>query len=149
MATARFLSMALALLWCTLALNAQATAIRSEPAQVSVIVNHKNREHITKTDIYRIYLGKKRFFPNGRKALPLELDSGDPIRQQFLRRALNKTEAQWESYWAYRTFRHKGGKPQSVVQQLRLLEMVANNPKYIGYIDSRLVDDRVTVIQQY
>ena len=118
-------------------------------ADIAVIVHPDNEQTLTKTDIYRLFLGKRRYFPDGSKATPLDLIDGAETREEFTREFLHKSSQQLKSYWAYRRFTGKGSAPRQVESDLEVKQLIATSPGHIGYIDSGLVDDSVRVIYQF
>ncbi len=99
----------------------------------------------SKSDIVKIFLGKKKALP-GSTALPIDQDSGNSARMDFYKNTVKKTEAQLKSYWSRLIFTGKGQAPQVVGNDGDIKSMVATNPNLLGYIEEASVDSSVKVI---
>ena len=131
----------LLLLSCLLSLSTQ--------ADIAVIVHPDNAQELSQTDIYRLFLGKRKYFPDGSRAIPVDLAEGSGTHEHFVREFLHKSTRQLKSYWAYRRFTGKGSPPMQVDSDLEMKKLIATKPGHIGYIDSSLVDDSVRVIRLF
>jgi len=118
-------------------------------AETAVIVHPSNGSTMSKDDISLIYLGKTKQFPNGSAAVPLDRAEGSKIRISFVEHVVGKNENQMKSYWSRLIFTGKGVLPEQVESGKDVKKQVASDPKYIGYIDSTLVDETVKVIYAY
>lgn len=94
-----------------------------------------------------IYLGRVRTFPDGSRAVPGDLASGSPVRRAFYESYLDRSLAEVKAYWSKLVFTGRGRPPREVPDGEAMVEFVAENPGAIGYVDHRLVDDRVRVVQ--
>ena len=116
-------------------------------AEVVVIVHPSNNSvSIDKSYIKNIFMGKVKVFPNGEKAIPIELDMSDS-RNDFLRNYLGKSEGELQSYWSRMLFTGKAQPPKVVDNEQEVRKLVANNPNLIGFIDSANVDESVRVVK--
>ena len=118
-------------------------------AEIAVIVNSANANAMTATDISRIFLGKKKSFPDGSSAIPVDQQEGTPIRETFVGTVLKKNEQQLKSYWAQRLFTGKGTPPKVISSSAEIKKLVAENPAIIGYIDSSELDNSVKAIYKF
>lgn len=117
-------------------------------AEVVIIVNPANVNALSEADIYQIYLGKTRTFPDGSQAIPVTLREGHPLRREFLRRYVGKSETQLKTHWSQLIFTGKGVPPQEVDNEEALRTLVATNPNIIGYISAEKADSSVKVIKR-
>ncbi|BFM07964.1 phosphate ABC transporter substrate-binding protein [Halioxenophilus aromaticivorans] len=118
-------------------------------AGVVVIVHPSNANALSATDISRLFLGKKRSFPDGNEAIPIDQSDSSPIRAAFTETVLKKNEQQIKSYWAQQLFTGKGTPPKAVGNSSEVKKLVASNPALIGYVDSAEVDDSVKVVAEF
>ena len=98
-----------------------------------------------KSDIVKVFLGKKKALP-GASVVPIDQDDGNGARLDFYNNTVKKTQAQLKSYWSRLIFTGKGQAPQVVGNDGDVKSMVATNPNLIGYIDEASVDASVKVI---
>lgn len=118
-------------------------------AEVAVIVNKSNVVSMEDSYIAKIYLGKVKVLPNGRKVMPLDQKPGSDIRKKFLKAVVGKKESQFKSFWARLIFTGKGVPPSVVEGDDEMKKRVAANENAIGFIDVSSVDDTVRVIKTH
>lgn len=90
-----------------------------------------------------IFLGKAASLPNVGKITPVDQVEGSAVRQEFYRKAANKTAAQLTAYWSRQIFTGKGEPPAAVGDTEAVKRIVASNPSAIGYIPKSAVDASV------
>ena len=116
-------------------------------ADVAVIVNpNAGIDKLEEKDINRIFLGKIKSFPNGESAVPVDQDAGQPARDSFNSKILQKDDAQLKSYWSRLIFTGKGTPPKENGGDEEVKKLVASNPNIIGYIDASKVDSSVKAV---
>ena len=124
--------------------------VRTTLAEIVVIVNPKNNaaDSITPELIGNYFLGKKMEFKNGMKAIALDFynEKEEEIRHNFYNKILNKSPYQIKAYWTRLAFTGKGKPPRGVNSQIEVRKMVAEDTRFIGYIDIANVDDSVKII---
>jgi len=122
-------------------------ACAAAQAQVVVIVSTKNPvTKLTTEMVSQIFLGQSTTFYTGWKAEPLDLAEGSPARNEFYAKFLGKSAAQVKAHWSKQSFSGKGSAPAVVSSDADLIKKVAENPKYIAYVDKASVDAGVKVI---
>jgi ABC-type phosphate transport system substrate-binding protein len=114
-----------------------------------VVVHPSNGDAISDKDISNIFLGKKKSFPGGSEAVPVDLAEGDATRASFAQAVLGKNASQLKAYWAKLVFTGKGTPPKAVDSAAKVKELVASNPNLIGYMDESAVDDSVKVVHKF
>ena len=128
-----------------ISLVASATAFSA----VAVIVHPSNNNTLTESDITRIFLGKKKSFPDGADAIPVDQKEGAAARSSFVSTVLKKNDQQIKAYWAQLLFTGKGTPPKEVGGGADVKKLVAENPALIGYIDAAEADGSVKVVHQF
>ncbi|MCS5711659.1 hypothetical protein [Candidatus Berkiella aquae] len=116
-------------------------------AEIVVISNHQLPvTSLSRDEVYRIYLGKTKFLPNGTKVIPIDQKMGAVSRCQFYKSIIHKTETEIKSYWSRVIFTGQGNPPLQQDDDLAVKEMVAKDTHCLGYIDKSLVDQSVKVV---
>lgn len=111
-----------------------------------VIVNPSiGVQHLSRREALDIFLGRYRTFPSGASALPIDLDINSTERKQFYLILAHKDAADMSSYWARLTFSGRISPPFAVADAHVAVDIVANNPNAIAYVDRAAVDQRVRV----
>lgn len=93
-----------------------------------------------------IFLGKTSRFPDGTEAVPIDQSEESPARDKFYARFTGKSPAQLKAYWSKLIFTGRGQPPRQVASSAEAKKLVARNPNAIAYIDAKLVDDTVRVV---
>ncbi|MGE3317782.1 MAG: hypothetical protein AB7I18_00670 [Candidatus Berkiella sp.] len=116
-------------------------------AEIVVIAN-KNLSvtSLSRDDIYRIYLGKTKFLPNGTKVIPVDQKQGSRSRHQFYSNIIHKTETEIKKYWSQVIFTGQGNPPLQQDDDSAVKNLVAEDVNCLGYIDKSLVDSSVKII---
>ncbi|MBL8507331.1 hypothetical protein [Chitinimonas sp. JJ19] len=99
----------------------------------------------SRQQVQDIYYLRLKEFPGGGVIVPLMLGAG-PVRQDFLDKVLNKSEAQLKSHWARLNFTGKGVAPQQVASTAELKRLLAANPHMVGYLDRAEADASVKIL---
>jgi ABC-type phosphate transport system substrate-binding protein len=111
-----------------------------------VIVNPSiGVQHLSRREALDIFLGRYRTFPSGASALPIDLGIDSNERKQFYLLLAHKDPADMSSYWARLTFSGKISPPFAVADGHMAVDIVANNPNAIAYVDRASVDNRVRI----
>lgn len=118
-------------------------------AGVAVVVHPANPNTMDEDDISRVFLGKKKTFPDGSEAIPVDQADGSANRSAFVSTVLKKNDQQIKAYWAQLLFTGKGTPPKEVGSSADVKKLIAQNPSLIGYIDSADVDGSVKVLFQF
>ena len=118
-------------------------------SEIAVVVNSSNSNALSADDVKRIFLGKKKSFPDGSQAIPLDQKEGAATRSAFVETVLKKNDQQIKAYWAQLLFTGKGTPPKAVDTAADVKKLVSENPAVIGYIDASEVDGSVRVVQTF
>jgi len=127
-------------LWLTLSFSTVSQA------EVAIIVHPSNADSLTEQGVVNLFLGKKRAFPSGATAVPLNLDPTHPTSVYFNDSLLKKNANQLKAYWARMMFSGTGSPPKVVTDSSEMIKRVAENPNLIGYVNASEVGDSVRVI---
>jgi ABC-type phosphate transport system substrate-binding protein len=116
-------------------------------AQVVVIISSKNPiTKLTADQVSQIFLGQSKTYYTGAMCEPLDLSEGAAARNDFYQKVTGKNAAQLKSHWSKLTFSGKAQPPQALANPQAMVKMVADNPKFIGYVDKAAVDGSVKVV---
>src|SRR5579859_2608126 len=92
-------------------------------------------QHLSRREVLDIFLGRYRTFPSGASALPIDMDVNSTERRQFYLLLAHKDSEDMISYWARLTFSGKISAPFAVPDAHTAIDIVANNPNAIAYVD--------------
>ncbi len=112
-----------------------------------VVVTHPdNNLDITREDLYRLYFGKRSKLPPDAQLTPVVNDGDEALLHYFSNLMLHRSTRQLRSYWARQLFTGKGTPPVRVKNSIDLKELIAANPKFIGYLWESDLDASVRVV---
>lgn len=134
----------------TAVIASTATTLSRAAAQdnVKIIVNEDvDVASLSRSEVARIYLGKKTFWESGSRITPSLLNEKSPLTQAFLEESVRKTVRQYRAYWKRHLFSGKGTAPKTFASSRQVANFVADNPGAIGVVDATFQDDRVKVIE--
>ncbi len=113
---------------------------------VAVVSPQSPVSTLSKNQIVDIFLGKANRFPDGSQAVPIDQDEDSSARETFYLKFADKSPAQIKAYWSKIIFTGRGQPPREVPNGVEVKKFIAKHPDAIGYIERKLVDDRVKVI---
>lgn len=113
---------------------------------VVVVARSNPVQSLTREQVEDIFLGRTRQYPDGRLAIPVEQSGQSELRDRFYAEILQRTPAQMRSHWARLIFTGRGNPPRSVDSSEDVLYAIAADPRIIGFVEQRFVDDSVVVV---
>lgn len=112
---------------------------------LAVIVNPSRPDKLDRTDVARIYLRARRFWSDGSPIVPLNLEAESPTRVAFTSRVFSLDPEHLAAHWNAQYF--QGIFPPTVLTTAAAVKRyIATDPRAIGYVDVRDIDDTVRVI---
>ena len=123
-------------------------AALSVSAEVNVITQKGVATELSKEQIKKLFFGEKIKLFDGSHIEIRELPEGHPVRAEFYKKVLGKTERQMKSYWAKWVFSGKGMPPQVVSSESDVVRWVSSGNKSgrIGYVGKISLPDNVEVL---
>ncbi len=116
-------------------------------ADVTLVVHKDNPvASLGLAEARNILLGKKVFWSNG-QAIDVLMQKTDDAHRDFVLMVLGKSPRQLRMYWKRVLFSGEGVPPLELSDDRAVRDLVAINPKAIGFIDIRYLDDRVKPIK--
>jgi ABC-type phosphate transport system substrate-binding protein len=112
---------------------------------VVVIANPSVHETtLSKKDVGDIFLGKKTSWDDGSKIKFVVLTGA--THEIFLKSYVNKTEAQFNTFWKKQVFTGKGSPPKELDSNRAMVEFVAQTAGAIGYVSANADVSKVKTI---
>jgi ABC-type phosphate transport system substrate-binding protein len=103
---------------------------------ITVICNKSVPESsINKQDLKNIYMGKKTTWNDNKKIVFVVQDNAT-ANDQFLSTYINKSAAQYSSYWKEKVFTGQGTPPKSLASDKEMIQYVTQNDGAIGFVSS-------------
>ena len=123
---------------CILSFNAMAGMV--------VIGNTAGVDSLSKSNVKKLFMGKKTKLDNGTTASIVELNNGEAGRIAFHELATGRSESQLQSAWARLVFTGKAEAPVQVADYAAVIAKVSADKNAIGYVDESAVTGGVKVL---
>lgn len=116
-------------------------------AQVVVIVSAKSQVNaLSRQQVSNIFLGRSHAYPDGSRAIPVDLQNGTGLREEFCEKVHGIAASQLNAYWSRMIFTGKGNPPREAIPPQIAVKLTAANAQLISYVDREWVDSSVKVI---
>ncbi|MBI4792766.1 MAG: substrate-binding domain-containing protein [Deltaproteobacteria bacterium] len=116
-------------------------------ADFAVVVNRENPvDSLERDEVKKIFLGRKTFWSDG-QGIDVILQEEGEVHESFVLGIVHKSARQFQMYWKMALFSGTGIPPKQQPDSQAVKAAVAANPKMIGYIDIRQLDDTVKEVQ--
>lgn len=114
---------------------------------IVVVVNQKNSvSKLSRDEVIDIYMGRNRQLPSGVTALPLDLPTTSPEREQFYFRLTGKSMSQINAYWARLILTGRASPPTLMHSQAEAMQMVTDNRSAVGYANRSSASSQAKVV---
>lgn len=100
---------------------------------------------LSKNDIAKLFLSKIKSFPNGEKAITIEINNKES-QINFYKELTNKNEKQLSKYWAKMIFTGRGIPPKKLEKESELIEFIAKNKNAITYIKRKYLSKDLKIV---
>lgn len=138
----RIFILIIALLYAGLARAEQRSSV------IAVIVPTQEQAEklkLTPSSLKLIYLRKQLFWPNGKRIIPVNLQSEHNLRNQFSQAVLGSLPKQQIDYWNGLYF-NGIQPPHSVNSEEAVIRFVTDTKSAIGYVNACAADERVKTL---
>lgn len=104
-------------------------------ADTMVVANSRVTDSSLSGDqIKAIFLGQMTSWPSGAKVEFVTLKDSSEIHEDFLKKYVGRSSAQFSNYWKQQVFTGKGRMPKQFESETKLLEYVSATDGALGYI---------------
>jgi hypothetical protein len=122
-------------------------AAQAQPQVIAIVVDRDNpRSDIGVEELRGLFLGKRGEWPDGTRAVPIDMEPGASPRRAFCSTVLRMSEAEYERYWVDQRVRGAGAGPRSVSSPGLVVRLVARVRGAVGYVPLSRVDGTVKVL---
>lgn len=98
------------------------------------VIAHPGLKGLDSETLRRAYTGRAVEL-DGQALRPVNLASGHPLRQRFLKVLLQQDDEAYLAYWTVRRYIGKGVPPAELRSTAEVLDFVSRTPGAIGYVD--------------
>ena len=115
---------------------------------VVVVAKNSTIDTLDNQYIANIFLTRTNRFPNGEKAMPVELAQSD-IRATFYQEISGKSPMELTAYWTTLIFSGRGRPPKGYGEIAALIERLEKTPNAISYLSLAQVTEKLKVVYQF
>lgn len=106
-------------------------------ADVMVVANGKVADSsLTGDQIKAIFLGQTTSWPSGAKVEFVTLKESSDVHEDFLKKYVGRSSAQFSNYWKQQVFTGKGRMPKHFDSESKLIEYVSATEGAVGYVSA-------------
>ena len=135
----RFGTLALLTGWIVLAQWEGRAEEPAAPALAVIVGQGSFLREVSVDDLRELYLRRRRLWPNGQRAIPINLPPDNPVRERFSRIVLGRATQDLVPYWNARYF--EGIVPPTVLPSPAAIRAyLTAEPAAIGYVPTSEVD---------
>jgi ABC-type phosphate transport system substrate-binding protein len=113
--------------------------------EIVVIVHPERGSRLDVEELARIYLKQRKHWRGGETIVPVNHESGSPVRAAFVSSVLAQTPQQLALYWNRQYF-HGVLPPATLASDEAVKRFVASERRAIGYIRASALDSSVRVV---
>ncbi len=110
-----------------------------------LIIGHSALPKTDKLTVQRLYTGRAVSIGQ-QQVLPINLPTGNSVRDDFLLTCMEQSEEQYTGYWLVRRYVGKGAPPQEMGSVDEVIKYVQATPGAIGYAPASKVPRGANVI---
>jgi ABC-type phosphate transport system substrate-binding protein len=101
---------------------------------------------VSKRELAQVFLKRKKTWPSGQSATPVDQRGNDVVRARFSDEVLGKSLEMVESHWQAQVFSGKGTPPKEMRSDAEVIDFVRRTPGAVGYVSAGANTDGVKVI---
>ncbi|MCP3921838.1 MAG: hypothetical protein GY714_04555 [Desulfobacterales bacterium] len=106
---------------------------------ITIIANKSvDVSKLSKKDVKKIFLGKKRKWDAGDKIIFVTLQKKSDSHKKFLKTYVKKNPSQFANFWKKLVFTGKGKMPKYFKSEEAMVKFVAKTKNAIGYVSSNI-----------
>lgn len=116
-----------------------------------VLVVHKNNAtaSLSRAQVIDLYMGKYVAFPDGERAVPVDIEDDLETREKFYDSLVGMTLARVNAYWSKVKFSGRARPPTQQKDEKAILAFVMETENAIAYIHESSVTDDVKVVYRF
>jgi len=117
--------------------------------ELVVVVNGNNPiEQMTRSEVIDLFMGKYVAFPDGNKAIAVDLTSEHKTKKIFYQRLVGRSLASINAYWSRIRFTGRAKPPIKKESKEGVVQYVATTKNAISYIPKSMLNEKLKVVYQ-
>ncbi|ATH79121.1 MULTISPECIES: hypothetical protein [Halomonadaceae] len=111
-----------------------------------VVAAEATLDRIQRQELKDLYLESRSPLRGQAHMVPIDQSERTPEHSEFYRRYIEKTPAQLRAHWARLIFTGRGQPPLTLPDSQAVVDRLIGDPRALGYIDARFLDERLKVV---
>ena len=112
-----------------------------------VVVNINNpTSTMSKSQVIDLFMGRYTSFPNGEKAIPIELTGDREVKKSFYRDLLGMSLARVTSYWSRIKYTGRVRPSIKLSTQANIVNHISKTPLSIGYMPRSKLTEQLKIV---
>lgn len=115
--------------------------------EVVVVTSIRNPiDNLTRSDVVKIFMGRDRRFPDGRRAIPVDAPPDSPERRRFYRLLVDRSVEQMDAYWTQLVMIGSTRPPLPMPSTQALMHELAEHSHMLGYAERHNLTRELKVV---
>ncbi|MBU3003243.1 hypothetical protein KO534_07785 [Paraglaciecola arctica] len=116
-----------------------------------VLVVHKDNptDALSRSQLIDLYMGKYVAFPDGARAVPVDIEEDLETREKFYELLVGMSLARVNAYWSKVKFSGRARPPTQQKDEKAILNFVTQTENAIAYVHQNSVTDDVKVVYRF
>jgi len=115
--------------------------------EIVVIVHPDNPiSSMSKSQVIDLFMGKYVAFPNGEKAIPIDIEKPDDLKKNFYEQLVGLPLSRVNAYWSRIKFSGRARPPANKKDYTEAINFLKSTPNAIMYIPKRQLTDTAKVV---
>ncbi len=110
------------------------TPVTAEEKLLVVVNPTADLTQLSKSKLINLYMGRDRELSKKVAALPLDINSANPVKAQFYRRLINRDITEINAYWVRIMFSGQASPPPEIESFALIAELIRSNRGTIAYV---------------
>jgi len=113
-----------------------------------VIVVHQDNptQQMTRSEVIDLFMGKYVAFPDGNKAIAVDLTSEQQTKKIFYQKLVGRSLASINAYWSRIRFTGRAKPPIEKLSSEGMVSYIAATKNAIGYIPKSMLTDNLKIV---
>lgn len=111
-----------------------------------IVASKKLKQSVNESDLKNIFLGYKKYWPNGERIKAFHIDTSTEGFKSFLKKHLGMESGQYNSYWRRKLFSGRGYPPRKSSSNQEIIQSIKGSSNAIGVLSQLPEGDEVQVL---
>ncbi len=117
--------------------------------ELVIVVNSENpTQQMTRSEVIDLFMGKYVAFPDGNKAIVVDLTSEQTTKKYFYKKLVGRSLASINAYWSRIRFTGRTKPPIKKESQEGIVQYIAETKNAVGYIPKSMLNKNLKVVYQ-